>query len=385
MVAPFSIDTYLPSFPSIETEFGVGRALLSQSLAVYLAAFAVSTIFWGPVADRFGRRLVILLSVSFYALASIGCALSGNIHELLMMRVFQGLAASGGFIASRAMIRDVHDAKSAHKAMSLLTLLFVIAPAIAPILGGWLQGAYGWRSVFWFLTGFAFLLVLLSVRLTETLHQDARRSIHPVAVFKVYVSTFKHIQYLCLVFALSFSFAGMFLYIAGAPSVIFGFLGLGFQDFSVLFVPMVAGMMLGSYLSSQLAHRLPVHQTISLGFLLMLLAVVGNLVSVHIFVASPVSVLAPLVVYAFGAAIVMPAIIILILDCFPGHRGSAAAMQGFLQMSVNALVASVAVPLLEGQWLYFVCGQSVFLGIGLILWLVVRRKGWVNRRQIAAV
>ena len=125
MLGPFSIDAYLPSFPAIELEFGISRAMLSQSLGIYLLAFAFSTLFWGPIADRFGRRLVILISMVLYTLGSIACALADSAETFFLFRIMQGLAASGGFIASRAMIRDAHDAESAHRAMSQVMLLLV--------------------------------------------------------------------------------------------------------------------------------------------------------------------------------------------------------------------------------------------------------------------
>lgn len=368
MVGPFTIDTYLPSFPDIEAAFGISRALISQSLGVYLAAFAVSTLFWGPLADRIGRRRVILASLSFYVLASTGCALAEDARTFLLLRTVQGLAASGGLIAGRAMIRDAHDADAAHRAMSQVTLLFALAPAIAPILGGWLHDQYGWRSVFWFLTGFGILLIGLAAFIEETLAHAQRRSFHPLAVLRIYAHTLKHGQFLGLVFSLSFSFAGLFLYIAGAPTVIYDFLGLGSNDFGLQFVPMVGGLMLGAFLSSRLAHRWPTRRTVTVGLGLVALAVLLNLVQAAFFEAGILTVIGPLVIYAFGLAIAMPAITILALDCFPHHRGTAASMQGFLQMLINAGVASVAVLLLHTQRLHFVVGQLVFLLPALVLW-----------------
>jgi DHA1 family bicyclomycin/chloramphenicol resistance-like MFS transporter len=368
MVGPFTIDAYLPSFPDIEATFGISRALLSQSLGVYLAAFAVSTLFWGPLADRIGRRRVILASLSFYVLASTGCALAEDAQTFLLARTVQGLAASGGFIAGRAMIRDAHDADAAHRAMSQVTLLFALAPAIAPILGGWLHDQYGWRSVFWFLTGFGVLLIGLAAFIEETLAPAQHRSFHPAAVIGVYACTLKQGRFLGLVFTLSFSFAGLFLYIAGAPTVIYDFLGLGSNDFGLQFVPMVGGLMLGAFVSSRLAHRWPRRRTVTVGLGLVALAVLLNLAQAAFCEAGILTVIGPLVIYALGLAIAMPAITILTLDCFPHHRGTAASMQGFLQMLINAGVASVAVPLLHTQWLHFALGQLLCLLPALVLW-----------------
>jgi len=374
MVGPFTIDAYLPSFPDIEARFGISRAVLSQSLAVYLAAFAVSTLLWGPLSDRIGRRLVILASLSVYFIASAGCALSTDTGQFMLFRILQGFSASGGFIASRAMIRDAHDAGSAHKAMSQVTLLFAIAPAIAPILGAWLHDHLGWRSVFWFLTLFGVLLVVMTVFIEETLASELRRSFHPVSVFRVYASTLMHRQFPAMTLSLSFTFAGAFVYIAGAPTVIYDFLGLGSDDFGLQFIPMVAGLMTGAFVSSRMAQRLPPARIVFIGFSVMALAVMLNLLQVNLLDARVVNVIGPLVVYVFGLAIMMPALTILALDCFPHNRGAAASMQGFFQMLVNAGVASIAVPLLHTKLQHFVLGQLAFLSIALTLWAFAKSR-----------
>jgi len=373
MIGPFSIDTYLPSFPDIELAFGVSRAILSQSLAVYLVAFAFSTLVWGPLADRFGRRLVILISMVMYTLGSIACALAESMEVFLIMRVVQGLAASGGFIASRAMIRDAHDAESARHAMSQVMLLFALAPAIAPILGGWLHDQFGWRSVFWFLALFGSFLTLMGLVIKETLDEKHRRSIHPGAVLRVYIEALLHKQFPALIFSLALAFGGLFLYIAGAPTVIYEFLGLGSRDFGWLFIPIVSGLVLGAYISSHLAHRWPATRTISVGFVVMVLASALNITSVHLATASVLTLIGPLVLYVIGLALMMPAITVLALDCLPTHRGTAASMQGFLQSVTSAGVASLALPLLDTNWLNFVIGQLLFLLLAVGLWYRLTR------------
>ncbi len=374
MIGPFSIDAYLPSFPDIEIEFGISRAILSQSLAVYLVAFAVSTLAWGPLADRFGRKLVILISMALYTLGSIGCALAENAEIFMLLRVVQGLAASGGFIAGRAMIRDAHDAEAAHRAMSQVMMLFALAPAIAPVLGGWLHDQFGWRSVFWFLGVFGSLLVLMGFLIKETLHDEQRRSIHPATVMRVYFGALSHKRFPALVLCVSLSFGGLFLYIAGAPTVIYDFLGLGSDDFGWLFIPIVAGLMLGASISGRLAHRWPAHKTISAGLLVMMAGTALNLVTVNSAAAGIVTVVGPMVLYVVGLAVMMPAITVLALDCLPTHRGTAASMQGFLQSVTNAAVASIAVPLLNTNWLDFVTGQLAFLLVAAGLWYYLRRS-----------
>ncbi len=374
MLGPFTIDTYLPSFPDIASEFAVSRSLLSQSLGIYLAAFAISMLFWGPLADRVGRRLVILISLLVYILASMACALASVIDSFLIFRCIQGLAASGGFIAGRAMIRDAHDGRTAQQAMSQVMMMFALAPAVAPLLGGWLHVQFGWHSVFWFLAAFALLLLCLVMFMRETLLMPHRQSLHPLAVWQAYQRTVRHGLFLTLVLSMSLSFAGLFLYIAGAPVVIYAFLGLGPTDFGWLFIPMVAGMMLGSALVSRKSHHWTSRYMISLGFALMLLACLLNLLQAAIGAPTVFLVIAPMVVYSFGLSLTMPGLTILAMDCFPSHRGTAASMQGFLQMALNAVVASIAVPMLQAERLYFVLGQGFFLVAALILWLLIMQR-----------
>jgi DHA1 family bicyclomycin/chloramphenicol resistance-like MFS transporter len=376
MIAPFSINTYLPSFPDIEAEFGISRAMLSQSLAVYLLAFAISTLVWGPLSDRFGRRLVILASMAVYTVASIGCALANSADMLLFLRVVQGLTASGGVVAARAMIRDANSAEDARRAMSQVVLYFALAPALAPLIGGWLHDQFGWRSVFWFLGGFGAVLGLMGYVVSETLGQEHRRSIHPAAVIRAYADSLLHKHFPALIFSWALAFAGLFLYIAGAPTVIYDFLQLGTNDFAWLFLPIVVGTMLGGSVSSQLVHRWPAQKTISVGMGTMVLAVVINLVMANFTVVNLVGVIGPLLLYVTGFAFMIPALTVMALDCMPTHRGTATSMQGFVQVMASAGVASFVVPLLSGRLLNFVLGQAVFILLAVLLWYRLRRSGF---------
>ena len=202
----------------------------------------------------------------------------------------------------------------------------------------------------------------------ETLASEQRRSFHPASVIRVYAASLLHRRFFVMVLSLSFSFAGAFIYIAGAPSVIYDFLGLGTDDFGVQFIPMVAGLMSGALVSSRMAQRLTPAPVVIIGFAVMALGVALNLLQVSLLKASVVTVIGPLVIYAFGLAILMPALTVLALDCFPQHRGAAASMQGFFQMLVNSAVASVVVPILNSKLQYFVLGQLGFLLMAILLW-----------------
>ena len=369
MIGPFTIDTYLPSFPAIEAEFDVSRALLSQSLAFYLAAFAVSTLVWGPLSDRLGRRTVVMSTLLLYLLASAGCALAGDYGSFLFFRLLQGVAAGGGLAAGRAMIRDAHSPQDAQRAMSRVMMLFALAPAVAPVVGGWLHDAFGWHSIFYFLalySGLVLLMILLWIQ--ETLPTSMRQSFHPVNVARVYGHTLLHRRFQSLVFIVACYFGGMFLYIAGAPTVVFDFLKLGVDDFAILFVPLFGGIISGAWLSGRLAHRWHAERTVNLALTLMAIGAVLNAGQALNLSPMPATTIIPLMFYTMGIGIAMPAMMVLSLDCFPHNRGAASAVQGFMQMMGNALIASLAVPLLGHRPDWLALGQLSLVIIALLLW-----------------
>jgi len=368
MVGPLTIDTYLPAFPGIQASFHIEKELLSHSLGAYLVSFAFFMLFWGSLADSIGRRLVIILSLCLYLIASIACALSTDYETFLLFRAMQGFAASGTLVAGRAMIRDSYSSSRAHKAMSQVTLLFGIAPAIAPLLGGVLYQYFGWQSIFGFLAVFASLILFLMGFIKETLPCEHKQAYRPKHIIKIYINTLSHPQFLQLVLIISCSFSGFFIYIAGAPTIIYDFLGLGAEDFPVLFIPLVSGMMLGAFISTKLALQWPIQRTIGFGFILMSFSALLNLVQAAYMDVTPITIIAPVALYALGVSLVLPAITVLSLDCFPNNRGSAAAMQGFIQMLMTAAIASLVIPFLHEERLYFVLSQLLLLLLARGLW-----------------
>jgi len=369
MLAPFTIDTYLPSFPDIAAELAASNVQLQQTLSLYLFAFALSTLIYGPLSDSFGRRRVIMGALGLYSVASIGCAYANTIEQLILLRIAQGLSASAGLVAGRAMIRDVYHGAEAQRVMARVMLLFAVAPAVAPLIGGALHDLSGWRSVFVFLALVALLQwLMIALGTRETLAPQRRHSIHPVAVGRAYAKALRSGKFMALVFCFALMFSGFFLYVAGAPTVIYDFLGLGVHDFWLLFVPAVGAIMLGSQLSGRLAGRLSPKRTVSLGFTLMLLAALLNVAQGVLLGPTPFTVVAPLTLYVLGMALTMPNLNLMALDCFPNNRGMASAVQSFVQMSFTALIVGAVVPLVSAT----LAGMTLtMLGLnlaGYLLW-----------------
>lgn len=375
MLAPFSIDTYLPSMPDIGRELAAAPVAVQQTLSFYLLAFAAMMLVYGPLSDAFGRRVVILVAALVYVATSIGCALAPNVHWLLLMRVGQGLSASAGIVVGRAVVRDAFAGAAAQRVMSHTMLIFAIAPAVAPIIGGWLHDAFGWRSVFWFLTLLGMAVWLwTALFLPETLPPVGRQSAQPRAVASAYWKAVRTGSFMVLVAVVMLNFGGFFLYVAGSPEVMFRHLHFGAADFGRLFVPMVAGLMVGAAVSGRLAGRVSHPQAIGMGFGVMLLAGTINLALALTVEPDPWTVIAPVALYAAGMSLVMPNASLMALDVFPTHRGLASALQGFMQAGFNALVAGALVPLLAHRTEYLAGGLLALNAGGLAMWLWWRHR-----------
>ncbi|OYY55727.1 MAG: Bcr/CflA family drug resistance efflux transporter, partial [Halothiobacillus sp. 28-55-5] len=274
MIAPFTVDAYLPSFPAIAREFGVNDAAMQHTLSLYLWFFGGMMLIHGPLSDRFGRRRMMLISLVFYALASVGAALASSINELIAARIVQGIAAGAGVVIGRALVRDLFEGATAQRVMSNITFVFAVAPAIAPIIGGGLDAVFGWRSIFWFLALFAGLSMLGVVGfMPETVGAHNRQSIAPKFILMSYLKALRDGSFMGLTLVFALLFAGMFLYIAAAPLVLMGHLGQSPTDFWKFFVPLVMGLIIGSRVSNFLASRFAPIRTVSFGLLIAAVAV----------------------------------------------------------------------------------------------------------------
>jgi MFS family permease len=247
MVGALAIDTYLPSMPAIGAEFAVGPVAVQQTLSVFLFTFAFMMLFYGTLSDSFGRRPVILTALTVYTLASIGAAWAPSFGWLLVFRALQGLSAGAGSVIGQAIVQDRFAGAQAQRMMSHIMMVFGLAPAIAPILGGWLHVTFGWRSSFVFLAVFGALLILVCLKfLPESLPREKRQVFHPGTIGRNYVKVLRHPQFVLLSLALGLAFSGLSLYIGSASNFVMVILGLPETAFAWMFIPLVGGMVIGS-------------------------------------------------------------------------------------------------------------------------------------------
>ncbi|HJV82188.1 multidrug effflux MFS transporter [Noviherbaspirillum sp.] len=385
MLGAFAIDTFLPSFPAIAGQFSVSLAVVQQTLSAYLLAFSVMSLFYGTLSDSFGRRPVVLGSLLLFTAASIGAALAPSFGWLLTFRVLQGLSAGGGRVVGQAIIRDHFTGAAAQRLMSHVTMVFGLAPAIAPVLGGYLHVAFGWRSVFVFMTVFGLALLLACFRfLPESLPRQSRIRFHPVTLATNYWNALRHPQFVARTLAVGLAFGGMGLYIASAPSFIIEILHLPETAFAWLFLPMIGGMVLGSALSGKLAHRMQQNVLLRIGFACMGVAAAGNLAYNALFVAKVPWAVLPLMLYTFGLGLTMPVMSLMALDLFPRTRGLAASLMSFVQMLIFSLVSGVVAPMLFDSAIQLAQGVLAFFMLTLACWAIgarVRKEGEMTKRE----
>ena len=385
MLGPFSIDTYIPAFTGIATSLGAKPLEMQQTLSSYLFGFAFMNLFHGALADSFGRRPVVLWGVAMFTVASAGCALAQSIEQLVFFRALQGLSTGAGIVVSRAVIRDMFPPAQAQQVMSQVTIYFGVAPAIAPIVGGWLFVLLGWHSIFWFLTGVGVLLWAANFKyLPETLHIDQRQSFRFKPLMQGYWQLTSSPRFLLLALASGVPFNGVFLYVMAAPAFLNVHLGLQPTEFFWFFVLTIGGIMSGAWLSGRLAGKVPPKQQIRHGFVIMLTVAVINLVANYFFKAHVSWALIPIALFAFGWALMVPVVTLLVLDLYPERRGMASSLQAVIGATANGVVAGMLVPLVMHSTVKLAALSLSMLCIGLAAWLYLHHRWPEIGRTVAS-
>ena len=375
-LAPFAIDTYLPGFHIIAFDLLSTPSYVQQSLTFYLIPYTIMTLFHGAISDSIGRITTIKWGLALFFFASIGCALSTSIEELWFFRALQGIGGGAGNVVARAMVRDLYQGAQAQRVMATIQIIFGIAPAVAPIVGGFLLD-YEWQSIFIFLALYAGIAIFLSSKiLPETMPLKDRLPFDLKSISKRYRTIFKDKEFIFLILSISANFSAFFLYVLASPIFLIDLLGFSEKQFAYLFVPTVCGMILGSFIAKKTAGVISPSKVTRLGYFWMGLIAISNVVFCYFFDNNPIVNIGFIALYNIGMATIMPIISIAALDCFPKARGTAASGQAFMQMLFSSAVAGVIVP---------ICWFSTFgLSLGLFfilmfgLFCITRTKLWIN-------
>jgi DHA1 family bicyclomycin/chloramphenicol resistance-like MFS transporter len=370
MVGPFTIDTFFPSFHAIAIDFGLSKWAVQQTLTAYMLPLSIMSLIQGPVSDALGRRPVVLTGLCVYTLASVGCTFAPNFTTLLIFRALQGVSAGVGMIIGRAVIRDLFEGPQAQKLLSLVTLLFAFAPAVAPVIGGWIHVTLGWHAVFGFMALFGLSLALGAYwLLPETHPQEKRSHLHFQTLARTAWSVVCHREFLLLAFAMGANFAALMSFIGAAPFVVVDHWHLEETEFANLFVPVIGGLVIAAFVSGRMAGRFTYAQQSRLGFMLGMSGSGLMTLILAIYPAAPIlfqQII--LLMIAFGAQLAGPTLSLRMLDLFPHARGSAASVQSCVSIAISALVFGFIAPALSDSMLSLAEGSFCAALVGFLLW-----------------
>jgi MFS transporter, DHA1 family, multidrug resistance protein len=351
MISPLSIDTFLPSFPTIAKEFNLTSWQVQQIITAYLLPFALFALVHGPLSDALGRRSVVIGGLVLYTVGSIGCFFAPTFGWLLFCRVLQGTAAGIGPTVARAMVRDLFDGPNAQRLMSSIMLVFSLAPAVAPIIGGWVHVYLGWRWVFGMLVVIGAALVLTCALVLPESHPKSRRTKFEVsALARSCWSVGTQPAYFMLAISAALALGTLFLYIGSAPAIILERWHLEETQFHYIFIPVVLGFMLSSWIGGRIAGTVTRDWQLRIGFALLLLSCVISAVA-HLFLAQlPILLVQVLLCcMALGAQMTYPILTLEMIDMYPNARGAAASVQSFVALGVGGLLMGVIAPTLHGD------------------------------------
>ncbi len=337
-----SIDMYLPAFPAIARDLATSPSAVEASLALFFLGFSAGQMLYGPISDRFGRKPPLYFGLALYTAASVGCALAWSIEALIGFRFLQALGGCAGVVVSRAVVRDRFDHNEAARVFSLLMLVMGVSPILAPLAGGYLAVAFGWRTIFALLAAIGFATaVLVHMRLDETLDPSrATATIRPGLILRNYVIVLRDRHFLRYTLSNSCALAGMFAYISGSPFVLMRLYGVSPEHYGLYFGANAFGLIGLSQFNRHLLRHFSFEAILPVAFGAMM--VCGLFVMVAGTLHLPLAWFAAgLFLFVSGIGLVGPNSAAGAMSNHPERAGSAAALFGTMQFSVAALASGL--------------------------------------------
>lgn len=367
-LGPFSTDMYLPGFPAIARDLKTDSAHVGYTLTSFFIGVALGQLLYGPVLDRYGRRKPLVFGLLVYIGAALGCALAPSIDFLIAIRLFLALGGCVGMVGSRSVVRDLFSGGDIARALSMLMMVFGIAPIIAPTMGGMVLAAMGWRFIFCILVAIgAFTLVAVKLFLPESKGPDPSISLRPLQVLSEYVKVLRTRLFVLPAVAVAAASGGLFAYLTGAPFVFIDLFGFTATQSGWIFGTNAAAMILGSQVNRLWLRRqesatvlLSITITQSVAAVLLL---AGSLMGF----LSPFATLGLLLSYLFCFGLVLPNAMGLALEPFSRNAGSASALIGSLQMAAGAITSALVSAFHSGTGVPMASVMTACTGVTLIM------------------
>ena len=375
MVSPFSIDTFFPAFHAMEKALRVDAWQLQQVLTAYMLPFAFASLVHGPLSDAVGRRPVMIWGMVLYTVGSIACTFAPNYESLLAARMLQGATAGVGVVIGRAVVRDLYEGPRAQHLMSITTMIFSLAPAVAPIVGGWAHVAFGWRAVFAFMVicGVVFSTAAWW-RLPETHPPAARIPFNARNLVSTSLTVLRDRQFLTLACAAATNFSSVAVIIGAAPAVIEHHWGMSETSYGALFIPVIAGILIGAWCSGRIAGRFSLPSQVGFGLSFTFGVALARVILHFALLDVPIPVQQALLFFAgFGAQFAFPVLTLQMLDLFPAARGTAASAQSFVALIVTAFTIGVVSPQTQAHLQWLAWASLVYTCLAAACWYFSRR------------
>jgi MFS transporter, DHA1 family, multidrug resistance protein len=378
-LGPISTDLYLPSLPSLARYFAVGVDDIQLTLSVFLIGLATAQLVYGPLSDRFGRRPVLLVGLAIYVIASVVCMLSPSVPVLVVARFVQAVGACVGPVLGRAVVRDVYGREGAARVLAYMSAAMALAPAVGPILGGFLEEWFGWRINFLVLVLYGSGGLVLAWRiLPETNRAPDPQAAQLVRIILGYRGFLNHRAYVGYVLCCAFAYSGIFAFISGSSYVLQEVVGLGPIGFGLCFAGVVIGYIIGTIVAGRLSRRLGIDRLIAVGAVIgvaggALLLALAIAVPAHGGLAGALVIVAPMLVFMIGVGLVLPNAIAGAIGPFPRAAGAASALLGFTQMTTAAAIGIAVAALYDGSAIPMTTTiAAVAVGVLSAFWLLVR-------------
>lgn len=367
-IGPFAIDMYLPALPTIGEDLAASTGAVQLSLLAFFLSMGLAQIFVGPLSDMFGRKLPLYLSLALFALGGIGSALAPTIEWLISARFVQGLGAAAGMVVPRAIVRDLHTGNEAARLMSLLMLVFSVSPILAPLGGSVVIEAFGWRAVFWFVTGAALVAIaMLAFTLKETRPASARLQSSIGGALAGYRFLMGDRNFLGLTFIGAFGISSFFVYLASSSFILIDRYGLTPTQYSIAFSINAVAFIGMSQLTGTLADRFGLRRVVRVavtGYTTTMVVLFGLTVTG----VDRLDVMAALLFVGYGfLGLVIPTTAVLALEDHGEIAGTASALMGTLQFAVGAAAMAVVGLFFDGTSLPMVAGIAIAAVIAFVL------------------
>lgn len=346
-IGPLSTDLYLPSLPTLVREFDTNVSDVQLTLSVFLFGFAISQLIYGPLSDRFGRKPVLIVGLSIFAAASAACALATSVSMLIGLRLMQAVGACSAGVVSRAVVRDLFDRRQAARMLAYSGALMGFAPAVAPLIGGYLLIWFGWEANFFVVALWGAVLILIAwTSLAESNTAPDPLALTPARMLANIRQLLSSRVYLSYALTNSAVFSGLFAFISGSSFVLIDVLGIPANEFGYYFALGVIGYMVGTVISGRLGSRVDVHRMIRIAAAFAALSGCTMAALALLGLENVWAVVIPMIGYMIAFGTIMPQSTASALAPFPGIAGLASAMLGFFQMTLGSLVG-VAVGVLH--------------------------------------